>query len=315
MPKIKMQGQTGKTLESAYEEFHTFKKINNLSKESLMFYGNSFRIFGLFHDTAQPCESVTKETVYKYIEHLQRKGTVNDVTINSYLRGIRVALYYFMELGYMPKFNIKLIRCDKEIKETYTNEELEMLLKKPDVKKVGFAEYRNWVIVNYLLGTGNRLRTLVNLKWADVDFQNDLIRLTTVKNRRQQMIPLSSTLKTILNEYRLYRKGDTDDYVFCSHFGEQLSKGGTETAIQRYNSQRGVTKRSIHLFRHTFAKLWILNGGDIFRLQKILGHSSLDIVKEYVNMFSAGLQQNFDEFNPLENIKVNQKKTSIKMNS
>ena len=219
-PKIKMQGQTGKTLESAYEEFYTFKKINNLSKESLMFYGNSFRIFGLFHDTAQPCESVTKETVYKYIEHLQSKGTVNDVTINSYLRGIRVTLYYFMELGYMPKFNIKLIRCDKEIKETYTNEELEMLLKKPDVKKVGFAEYRNWVIVNYLLGTGNRLRTLVNLKWADVDFQNDLIRLTTVKNRKQQMIPLSSTLKTILKEYRVYRKGDTDDYVFCSQYGE-----------------------------------------------------------------------------------------------
>jgi integrase/recombinase XerD len=65
---------------------------------------------------------------------------------------------------------------------------------------------------------------------------------------------------------------------------------------------------------HTFAKLWILNGGDIFRLQKILGHSSLDIVKEYVNMFSTDLQINFDEFNPLENIKVNQKKTSIKMN-
>jgi len=220
-----------------------------------------------------------------------------------------------MEMGYMPKFNIRLMKCDKEIKEAYTTEELEMLLKKPDIKKVGFAEYRNWVIVNYLLGTGNRLRTLVNLKWADVDFQNDLIRLTAVKNRKQQMIPLSSTLKTILKEYRLYRKGDTDDYVFCSQYGEQMHKAGAETAIRRYNNQRGVTKRSIHLFRHTFAKLWILNGGDIFRLQKILGHSSLDIVKEYVNMFSADLQQNFDEFNPLENIKVNQKKTSIKMNS
>jgi len=267
----------------------------------------------MFYDTTLPCESVTKETIYKYIEHLQNKGTVNDVTINSYLRGIRVIFYYFMEMGYMPKFSIRLIKCDKEIKETYTTEELDRLLKKPDVKKTGFAEYRNWVIVNYLLATGNRLRTLINLKWVDVDFQNDLIRLTTTKNRQQQLIPLSSTLKTVLKEYRLYRKGNADDYVFCTQFGEKLQKGGTETAIRRYNHKRGVTKRSIHLFRHTFAKLWILNGGDIFRLQKILGHSSLDIVKEYVNMFSTDLQQNFDEFNPLENIKVKQKRSSIKM--
>ena len=313
-PKIKMQGQDGKTLNNAFEEFHTFKKISNLSKESIIFYENKFKIFGMFHNTAQPCESVTKETIYKYIEYLQNKGTVNDVTINSYLRGLRVIFYFFMELGYMPKFKISLIKCDKELKETYTTEELERLLKKPDVKKTGFAEYRNWVIVNYLLATGNRLRTLINLKWVDVDFQNDMIRLTVVKNRQQQLIPLSATLKTTLKEYRIYRKGNADDYVFCSQFGGQMTKSCAETSIRRYNSQRGVTKRSIHLFRHTFAKLWILNGGDIFRLQKILGHSSLDIVKEYVNMFSTDLQQNFDEFNPLENIKVNQKRNSIKMN-
>ena len=78
--KIKMQEQDGKTLNSAFEEFHTFKKINNLSKESLVFYENKFRIFGMFHDTAQPCESVTKEIIYKYIEYLQNKGTVKDRT-------------------------------------------------------------------------------------------------------------------------------------------------------------------------------------------------------------------------------------------
>jgi integrase/recombinase XerD len=154
---------------------------------------------------------------------------------------------------------------------------------------------------------------VVNLKWGDIDFDNDLIRLTVVKSRKQQFIPLSSTLKNVLKGYLIYRKGGTDDYIFCNQFGEQLQKCGIDSAIRRYNGQRGVNKTSVHLFRHTFAKLWILNGGDIFRLQKILGHSSLDIVKEYVNMFSSDLQQDFDEFNPLENIKVNQKRNSIKM--
>jgi integrase/recombinase XerD len=141
-----------------------------------------------------------------------------------------------------------------------------------------------------------------------------MIRLTTLKNRKQQFIPLSTTLKTVLKEYQKYRKGTDGDFIFCNQFGEQLQKSSATSALRRYNNERGVKKRSIHLFRHTFAKLWILNGGDIFRLQKILGHSSMDIVKEYVNMFSTDLQQDFDVFNPLENIRVNQKRSSIKMN-
>lgn len=63
-----------------------------------------------------------------------------------------------------------------------------------------------------------------------------------------------------------------------------------------------MEKTSIHLYRHTFAKKWILAGGDIFRLQKILGHSSLDVVKEYVEMFTNDLQKDFDKFNALEQI-------------
>jgi len=313
MTKIKMQSQSRKTLDKAFEEFVTFKKINNLSKESIIFYEDVFKVFGMFHDTAQPCESVTKEIIYKYIEHLQKSGTVNDVTINSYLRGLWVALYYFMEMGYIEKFNIKLIKCDKQIKETYTTEELERLLKKPDINKCRFSEYRNWVLVNYLLGTGNRLKTLVNLKWSDIDFHNDMIRLTTLKNRKQQLIPLSTTLKNVLKEYRTYRKGEEEDFVFCHQYGSQIQRASVESAIQRYNNQRGVKKRGIHLFRHTFAKLWILNGGDIFRLQKILGHSNLDMVKEYVNIFSTDLQQDFDTFNPLENISVSHRKSSIRL--
>jgi len=71
--------------------------------------------------------------------------------------------------------------------------------------------------------------------------------------------------------------------------------------IARYNRKRGVEKTSLHMFRHTFAKKWILNGGDIFRLQKLLGHSSLEMVRKYVNMFADDLRKDFDSFNPPDN--------------
>jgi len=58
-------------------------------------------------------------------------------------------------------------------------------------------------------------------------------------------------------------------------------------------------KTGVHLFRHTFAKKWIQNGGNIFSLQKILGHSSLDMVKEYVSLFSEDIRHDYDKYNPL----------------
>lgn len=220
--------------------------------------------------------------------------------------------YYFMKLGYTEPFQITMVKTHKQIKETYTDYELEILLRKPKINKTTFAEYRNWVIINYLLATGNRVATVCDLKIKDIDFGTGTIRLCRTKNRREQIIPISTTLKNILKEYLKYRKGELEDYLFCNVNGIRLSENGLKLAIFKYNKKRGVSKTSIHLFRHTFAKKWILNGGDVFRLQKILGHSSMDMVKEYVNMFNDDLKRDFDTFNPLEEF-CNKKTETMKM--
>jgi len=313
MKKLKIMVGNDKIIREAFEDFIRHKKINNLSSETLLYYNRCYKTFCQFYDPTLPCNTITQDIVERYTEFLQNKNII-DITVNSYLRGLRAMLYYFMERGYIQEFRIKLIRFNKKIKETYANDELDILLKKPNLKTCTFAEFRSWVMINYLLGTGNRLSTMISVKCGDIDFDNNIIRLTKVKNRKEQIIPLSSTLREILKEYIFYRKGDSDDYLFSTIYGEGLTKSGVTTAIISYNKSRGITKHSIHLFRHTFAKLWILNGGDIFRLQKILGHSSIDIVKEYVNMFSSDLQIDFDQFNPLESIAVKNKRSpAIKM--
>jgi len=212
-----------------------------------------------------------------------------------------------MEEGYMDRFTIKLLKAEKKIKETYTDDELSKILQKPNIKTCSFTEYRNWVMSNYFLATGNRLRTALNLQIGHIDFENNLIFMGKTKNGRQQLIPLSMSLSEILQEYLVYRKGTKDDYVFCDTHGKQLTRDGAITIIHKYHLSRGVSKTSIHVYRHTFAKKWILNGGDIFRLQKILGHSNVEMVKNYVEMFNNDLQVDFEVFNPLDNfVKANQ---------
>jgi len=288
------------TFNSAFEQFIRVKRNINLSEESIIFYKESVKRFTGFFDGENCCCDVTPNVVEDYIEYL--KGSyMSSVTVNTYISGLRAILYFFMEREYMPTFKVKRIRQEKKVKNTYTDAELKILLAKPNVKKCNFVEYRDWVISNYLLATGNRLSTVCDLKISDIDFQNHEILLKKLKNRRQYIIPLSVRLEKILLDYLLYRKGVADDYLFCNRHGEKLKKPTLANAIRRYNRSRGVEKTSIHLYRHTFAKNWILNGGDIFRLKSILGHSSIDIVKEYAEMFGSDLKRNFDRFNPLDN--------------
>lgn len=216
-----------------------------------------------------------------------------------------------MELGYVEKFKIPIPRADKEPIETYTDEELNILLKKVDTNS--FAEFRNWCIINFLLGTGCRVNSLINIKNKDIDLDNAVVYLTITKNRKPLAIPLSKNLIKVLKEYMSIRAGDIEDYLFCTENENKINSNTLNQNLAMYNRKRGVMKTGIHRYRHTFAKNWILNGGDIFRLQKILGHSSMDIVRNYVEMFNEDVKKDFNNFNPLENILNRNTKNNIKL--
>ena len=79
-----------------------------------------------------------------------------------------------------------------------------------------------------------------------------------------------------------------------------LSANALRLAIERHNRSRGVEKTSIHLFRHTFARKYLIDcGGDAFMLQKLLGHSTLKMTRHYCNIYDADLAKNYDRLSPL----------------
>lgn len=234
------------SLNQVFEKFMKIKECSNVAPDTISFYHRCFKSFQRFYDTETPCNLITLDTINDYIIFLKENTKDKDITINSHLRGLRALLYYAMELGYVKKFKIKLIKAVKPIKETYTTEELILLLKKPDLKKCSFSEYCSWVMINYFLGTGNRLETVVNLKIQDIDFQDSEIKLCKTKNKKQQIIPLSPELSKVLKEYLMYRQGEHEDYLFCTEYGTKLAKRSVQNYIKIYNNSRVVTRTSIH---------------------------------------------------------------------
>ena len=299
--KISMNNHGEKTVREAYDLFIRSRQVMNVSDDTIRFYNVSCKWFLEYVGENELCKNITGDTVTSYMFHLKEtKPNLSSKSFSTYIRALRAVLNYCMENGFTEKFTIKLPKADETIKEVYTDYEIQCLVRKPNIRECSFSEFRSWALVCYFLATGNRLSSAANIQIKDVDFAHEEILIKKTKNKKQQIMPMSKELKSVLQEYLQYRKGEEDDYLFCNANGQQLTRYAMVSCIQTYNRSRGIEKTSIHLFRHTFAKNWIMNGGDIFRLQKILGHSTLDMVKNYVAIYGGDLKRDYDKFSVLD---------------
>lgn len=172
-----------------------------------------------------------------------------------------------------------------------------------------FYAYRDYTIIITLLGTGIRRGELCNLRWQDVDLANSKM-IIYGKARRQRTIPLTDKLKHEL-EWRLFNERYFYNFtpgrnVFTTNTGKRLTGNAVGNIFKRLAKIMNFRDVRVlaHTFRHTFAKNWILSGGDVFSLQRILGHSSLEMTNRYVSLFGSAAREQNDKHNPLNQLDI-----------
>ncbi len=312
MKKIKLVSQTeDTTLETLFEDYLNSCEIRGLSARTLTNYKTSLECLFAFLQTNNIIypKDLTIQVLENYIKYLQEQG-LKDNSINFDIRNIRAFLKWCEEREIMKRVKLKELKVDMPIKETYTQEELKVLLRKPSKPK-SFLDFQTWAVENFLYATGARIGVLPTMHIEDIDFKNSTITMVRTKNRKGMVIPLSNALKKVLTEFLKVRKGEPTDFLFCNAYGGATTVRALQGQIQDYNIAHGVSKTSAHLFRSSFAKAYILNGGDAFRLQKLLGHANITTTQIYVNMFGTDLQRDFDKFNPLDNLSVRKDKIKV----
>ena len=308
MAKIKLV--VSATIEETFADFIISRKTKGLAEKTLQSYQSQFQAVAKHMDVKMDIAMLQKADLDAMIISM-RDASLSPNSINSYTRTLKSFFSWCNEQG-ITRLNIPLYKAEETVKETYSDAELAALLKKPDIRKATFAEYRDWVIINFLLNCGSRAATVRAIQIRDVDLDGGMVFYRHTKNRKAQVIPLCSAMIAILREYLRHRGGEAADYLFCTETGSQLTENGLRQSIARYNTRRGVQKTSIHLFRHTFARKYLIDcGGDAFTLQKLLGHSTLAMTKHYCAIFDADLTKNYDNFSPLAQMKSNS--TRIKM--
>lgn len=290
------------TVAALFQSFVIDRQVYGITASTAKGYLASYRRLQTYDSRVDDrgIAEINKAYVSKYTEHLVDSG-ITSASVNHYLRSLRAFIYWCIDNDYLQRFQVKLVKQRACLKQPYTDEELRVMLRKPH-QESPFIEWRSWIIVNWVLGVSSRASTMLYIKMEDVHLKEGYVITRHNKNGSVQSLPLVPSLQAALREYLKHRPPDSP-YLFCSNDGKMLLRDSMSKSIAKYNRSRGVDKTSIHLLRHTFGKIWAENGGDVFGLRDMFGHSDIRMTQEYVNIYgSEHVGQRILAFSPLERI-------------
>jgi site-specific recombinase XerD len=229
----------------------------------------------------------------------------------SYVHGMGRALRSFSnwahEEGYLEEhvmYRLKLPPIPKTQPEPLTEEEIKRIL--AVCLDHSLERHRNFSILMMFLDTGLRLSELLNLKLSCVDLP--LGEMTVIgKGNKERKVPMGSQAKKAMIDYLSKERPKPqnprdEDRVYLTAEGNPVSQVVVHKMFQRVRKAAGVPRLHPHVCRHTFAVRYLVHGGDVFSLQKILGHSSLEMTRRYVNLASGDVKEKHRRFSPMDNL-------------
>jgi integrase/recombinase XerD len=318
--KLKLYREEFELIDFQIKGFISYCKNRNLSQVTIDGYFLKLKNFEdyLRQIGIAKINQVDTMTIREYLLFIADKKITNPMTgkvqkeglssysLRNYFKAIRVFFNYLIEFEFLnenPISKLKSPKIEKKIIQTFSAEQIKSLIKVPNQRTL--LGYRDYAIMLTLLDTGMRVSELINLKIEDINWNENLL-LVMGKGRKERFVPFSSRLKRVLFKYLQLRRHLENDYLFVNRFGDALNRNRVLKMISKYGKLAKITKVRVspHTFRHTFAKMWILNGGDVFSLQKILGHTTMDMVRNYVNLASSDVQIQHRKFSPLDRIGI-----------
>jgi len=199
--------------------------------------------------------------------------------------------------------NLKPPKIPQKIISTLSNDEIRAIL--DSFNQSNPTDFRNKTIFMVLVDSGLRIGELVNLKMAGIKQDGSILQVMG-KGQKERIVPIGVNAQRALQKYLFrYRPQPVNaeiDYVFLSQYGQHLAENGVKLALKRVAIKSGVNRLHAHLCRHTFATVFLNNGGDIFTLQQILGHSTLEMVRHYANISSSQVQLQHKKCSPLDRL-------------
>lgn len=289
------------SFQHAQEAFLLRCRAQNLSPLTIEWYKGILKPLGRFlaaYGIDKP-ENATPTLLRSHLDHLKANGHCSGTLFRTY-GALRCFFHFLSRERMIPANPMSLVekpRKEKKLIQALTSDQARILLAQPDLKT--FGGLRGWTIMILILDTGLRLAEVVALRRDQIDFQNNILRVLG-KGRKERTTPIGHATRRALEAYAQVR-GSGGVLFFLARSGRPLRRRYLQGALKRYGRRAGIegVRVSPHSLRHTFAIQYVKNGGDAFSLQAILGHASLDMVRNYVNLARRDVAEQHGKFSPM----------------
>lgn len=265
-------------------------KLRGFSRQTIkmyLFYNLNFIKF-----TAKNPYDVTIDDMKDYIVS-KMDNNLSSGSVSS----IVAALHFFYgEVLRKDVSKLKYPKVQHKLPEYLTKKEIQKLIS-------ASACIRDMIIIKLLYSTGLRLSESLNLRYSDIDFNDNIGWVRMGKGKKDRMFILSEKLKPDLLFWKEMNLSDNNDFVIARFCGVTMS-GSNIQRIVKQTAKHANIKKNVHphTLRHTFATHLLDNGTGILQISKLLGHVSLSTTERYVHVSDQQLK---DIHNPLDIIYKN----------
>lgn len=283
-------------LEKLVEEYLLVCRTENKSPKTLRGYQQRLLKYCRWLDGT--LSDFTLQSVRAYIGELQQAKKYehhpftpvqNSGLSSVYIKGNAVVLKGFATWLWEEEYTrdnilarLKPPKATRKIMVTLSEKEITRLLS--CIGKETLLDYRNKAIILLLLDTGLRCAELVGMKMEDLFIKDQCLKVLG-KGQKERIVPFGDrTTRTLMQYINLRPASNGCISVFLNRDGTALTENAVKMVFTRLAKKAQIPRLHIHLLRHTMATNYLLSGGNPIKLQRILGHETLEMTRRYVDM-------------------------------
>ncbi len=270
--------------------FITAKQVEGCSLKTLRYYQRT--VENLFDAMTGTIIQLSTDDLRSYLARYQAETGCSKANLDNIRRILSSFFAWLEQEEYIiknPIRRIKKIKTEQTVKETYTDENLEIM-------RDNCENLRDLAIIDLLASTGMRVGELVQLNRSDIDFENREC-IVFGKGKKERPVYFDARTKIHLKNY-LNSREDTHPALFVTLFRntKRLGIAGVEIRLRKLGQKLGISKVHPHKFRRTLATKAIDKGMPIEQVQKLLGHAKIDTTLAYAMVNQSNVKHSHQKF-------------------
>jgi len=241
------------------------------------------------------------------LNHVQDRG-LSGHTINCYLRSLRIFFSWLVSeeiIQENPFDKVKIPKPPQKVIPTFNDIQIQQLLDVIDARTP--EGYRDHAIILTLLDSGIRVSEMCHMKLENVWLEDGMLKILG-KGNKERLVPIGKQVQRCLWRYisrcRPEPLAASGNVFFLTQDGKPLTKDRVEKIMAYYGRKAGLkgVRCSPHTLRHTAAVKFLRNGGDVFSLQRMLGHASLEMTRRYCELADMDVKRAHMTASPVDNL-------------